>query len=599
MGMFINTNVASINGQRNLNKSTGMLENSMQRLSSGLRINSAKDDAAGMQISNRLTSQINGLTVAVRNANDGISMAQTAEGALQESTNILQRMRDLAIQAANGNYSDSDRKALQEEVTQLQAELDRIATTTTFGDRKLLDGSFGTEAFQVGAKSFETINVSVASFRTTDMGNTKYELAQLNSGFGLTSRQVDFNDTSVNISVGTQTYQTFSNGTEIGMGGMAITNTMSQTEIADVHIGALGISLAAASDNTLNLEVEGELGSSLITLENRDSSAYKVQETINAISSTTGVKAEARTTISLDFYRGGTNEATNDVGVFTDSDASNSPITELTFSFELRGMNTYESGQPTSKVSFTLTNTEDLRAAVNSINEVAPTTGIAASMTGDGRLILTSERGDNIRIENLQISGENTSQAAIRANTYAYNGDVNDRGAVISDGFLVTGAAASTYTDSSAVYAEFVGTVELKANDAFKVTLQSAYESAGILGGTHETLSSISAKQSVDQIDIGTARGAQKAIDVIDGALKYIDSQRAALGAVQNRLTSTISNLENVVENASSSRSRIRDTDFALETANMTKNQILQQAGTSILAQANQLPQAALSLLGG
>lgn len=599
MALTVQTNVSSINSQRKLSQASGGMQSSMERLASGLRINSAKDDAAGMQISNRLTSQINGLGVAVRNANDGVSMAQTAEGALQESTNILQRMRDLSVQAANGTYSNSDRKALQEEVVQLQSELDRIAGTTTFGNRKLLDGSFGTESFQVGAKSYETLNVSVGSFKTVDMGSEAYELAQLDSSFSLNSRQVNFNDTSLNISVGTQSNTSFESSAAIGMGGMAISSTfVSTSEIADIHIGALGISLAAASDNTLNLEIEGDLGSSITTLQNRDGSAFAVADAINSVSTQTGVKADARTTVTLDFYRGGTAEATNDIGVFTDSDASNSPITELTFSLELRGMNDANSGKDASKVTFSLTNTEELSAAVNAINEVASETGIAASLTGDGRLVLTSERGDNIRIENLQISGENTSQAVIRANTYTYDGDVNNRASVISDGFLVTGSVESAYTDSAAVYAEFVGTVNINSADGFKVTLQSAYESSGILGGTHEALSTLSTKQTVDKVDLSTARGAQKAIDVIDGAMKYIDSQRASLGAVQNRLASTVSNLENVVENASASRARIRDTDFATETASLTKNQILQQASTSILAQANQLPQAALSLLG-
>ena len=176
MALFVNTNTASINGQRNLMGSSNGLENSMQRLASGLRINSAKDDAAGLQISNRLTSQINGLNVAVRNANDGISMAQTAEGALQESTNILQRMRDLSIQAANATNTTVDRKAIQEEVVQLKSELNRIADTTTFGGQKLLDGSFGSQNFQVGANANETIGLAINSAQTDDLGNARADL---------------------------------------------------------------------------------------------------------------------------------------------------------------------------------------------------------------------------------------------------------------------------------------------------------------------------------------------------------------------------------------------------------------------------------------
>ncbi|WP_199608986.1 flagellin N-terminal helical domain-containing protein [Flocculibacter collagenilyticus] len=598
MAITVKSNPTSLNAQRNLSKAHNSQTTSMERLSSGLRINSAKDDAAGLQISSRLTSQINGLNVAARNANDGISMAQTAEGALQESTNILQRMRDLSVQAANGTYSNSDREALQEEVVQLKNELDRIANATTFGDRKLLDGSFGTESFQVGANAYETINVSVGSFKTTDMGSNSYELVQLDSSFDVSSRQVNFNDTSLDISFGAESASEFGIGAAIGLGGMSIVSAMSDSEITDVHIGALGMALGANSDNTLNIEVEGELGKSITTLENRDGSAASVADSINNVASQTGVRADARTTISLDFYKGGTDEITNDVGVFIDSNSTTSPVTELTFSFELRGQNDAQSDIPASKVSFTLTNTEELSAAVNAINQVASETGIAASVTGDGRLVMVNENGDNIRIENLQVSGQNTSQAVIRANTYNYEGDVTKRDNVVSDGFLLTGKVESAMSDTAAIYAEFGGSVNMKANEAFKVTLQSAFDCAGIMQGTHEALSSISNKDGLDEIDIGTAQGAQKAIDVIDGALKYIDSQRAGLGAVQNRLSSTISNLENVVENATASRGRIRDTDFAAETAKLTKSQILTQASTSILAQANQLPQAALSLLG-
>jgi len=181
MALTVNTNIPSLNTQRNINNTSNALNTSMQRLSTGSRINSAKDDAAGLQISNRLANQINGLNVATRNANDGISLAQTAEGALQQSTNILSRIRDLAIQSANGSNSDADRAALQKEVSAQQAELTRIAETTTFGGRKLLDGSFGTSSFQVGSNAYETIDVSLKSAASNKIG-----AYQLNSNGGST-----------------------------------------------------------------------------------------------------------------------------------------------------------------------------------------------------------------------------------------------------------------------------------------------------------------------------------------------------------------------------------------------------------------------------
>jgi len=580
MGMFIQTNVASINGQRNLNKSTEGLTTSMQRLSSGLRINSAKDDAAGLQISNKLTSQVNGLNVAVRNANDGISMAQTAEGALQESTNILQRMRDLAVQSANGTYSDGDRKALQEEVVQLKRELDRISETTSFGDRKLLDGSFGTEAFQVGAKSFETINVSVGSFGARDMGAESFELS-IADDVGTTVA------TSIVLSTAADSAAT------IGFGGMALHSVAAVESTLSDFGQNINVSVMQ-SVGALGLAVKGELGSATASINATDS-AYEAANRINTTSSKTGVIADARNTVTLDFF-GATSAAAahTDAALFT---------AEAIVTLELRGQNT-DPDVEGPVVKFSVIDTEDLSGVVNAFNEAASETGVSASLTGDGRVKLVSERGDTIVFENIQVDGL-ASHLSLSATTYNYEGNVLDTTNAITSGTVFsTGGADNTVAGSTLVadslsgFAAFAGTIRTHSNGDYKLTLgtNSALQGGNMLG-TGET-GVISDKETVDDINIGTAVGAQKAIEIVDGALAYIDGQRAGLGAVQNRLTSTISNLENVVENASASRSRIRDTDFAMETAKMTKDQILQQAGTSILAQANQLPQAALSLLG-
>jgi flagellin len=549
MGMFINTNVASLNSQRNLGKSVTSLETSMQRLSSGLRINSAKDDAAGLQISNRLTSQINGLNVAVRNANDGISMAQTAEGALQESTNILQRMRDLAIQAANGTFSDSDRAAIQQEISQLQSELDRIAETSTFGSRKLLDGSFGTESFQVGASAFETVSVAINSFYAEDMG--AQTLALQKSAF---------------------------NG---GAGGAAVSNSGN----AAIGLGGIGLCQAAGSINsylgpagTANAAVEigiiGGLGSATASVTGT-ASAYELQRAIQQVAPQTGVDADARTIVGLNF----------DLATYTGGGLSNG----TTVTFELRGRNADTTVQaPTIKA--TIENTEDLSAIANAINAQSGETGVSASINSSGDLIMVSERGDTIELNNISLSGGDTTALAISARTYEYEGDTTDTAQVVS-GITMVPASLTTLSTTTTEIA-FVGVIRTTSNDNYTLSATAAINQ----GATGQQQSSLS---SVEDLDVGTAIGAQQAIDVVDGAISYIDAQRASLGAVQNRLQSTIANLANVSENAAGSRSRIRDTDFAIETAELTKNQILQQAGTSILAQANQLPQAALSLLGG
>ncbi|NRA54649.1 MAG: flagellin [Gammaproteobacteria bacterium] len=484
MALTVQTNVASLNAQRNLGQSGSALATSMERLSSGLRINSAKDDAAGLQISNRLTSQITGLNVAIRNGGDGISLAQTAEGALQESTNILQRMRDLSIQAANGSNAPEDRRAIQEEMTQLQQELSRISETTTFGERKLLDGSFGTENFQVGAKSFETINMSLAAFGAKDIGSYSTDIA--------------------------------GDGAD-GYGSVGAANNVNG-------------SLEIVSSQGINTGLGGAL-----------SSAKDLADDINSSSSSAG--ADARTSVSLDLTTFGAGGS---------------------LSFGLTGSN----GTPIT-VSAAVTH-PNLDPLVNEINKVSGKTGVTAEVVNN-EVVLTSERGDDIGFSGY------TSTLDVTMNAMDYEGTAN------GDQFVL-GAAGP---------AAGVATGVVRLSSPINYTVEGSDVSVSSL-----TVSA-AALDSVDSVDVSTALGAQLSIEVIDSALAFIDSNRAMMGAIQNRLESTISNLANVVENNSAARSRIRDTDFAIETAVMTRNQILQQAGTSILAQANQLPQAAVQLLGG
>ncbi|EMM7967450.1 flagellin [Pseudomonas aeruginosa] len=385
MALTVNTNIASLNTQRNLNNSSASLNTSLQRLSTGSRINSAKDDAAGLQIANRLTSQVNGLNVATKNANDGISLAQTAEGALQQSTNILQRMRDLSLQSANGSNSDSERTALNGEVKQLQKELDRISNTTTFGGRKLLDGSFGVASFQVGSAANEIISVGIDEMSAESLNGTYF--------------------------------------------------TAKGGAVGDVKaLGTVDIAIGITGGSAVNVKVDMKGN------ETAEQAAAKIAAAVN--------------------------DANVGIGAFTDG----------------------------AQISY-------------------------------------------------------VSKASADGTTSAVSGV-----AITDTGSTNAGNAAGTTTFT-------------EAND------------------------------TVAKIDISTAKGAQSAVLVIDEAIKQIDAQRADLGAVQNRFDNTINNLKNIGENVSAARGRIEDTDFAAETANLTKNQVLQQAGTAILAQANQLPQSVLSLL--
>ena len=491
MPQFINTNVASLNAQRSLNNSQNSLATSLQRLSSGLRINSARDDAAGLAISDRLTSQIRGLNQAVRNANDGISLAQTAEGALQESTNILQRMRELAIQSANGSNAGEDRAALQLEVSQLQQELTRIAESTTFGSRNILDGSFSGESFQVGAFANEIINISISGAAATDIGANRID------------------------------------ATGTGLGDVV------------TPAAAIPNSTVAFTATT----IAGSLGSAAITYAAQDS-ARTIAGVVNAEQATTGVSADAVTRARLSGLSAGG-----------------------TVAFDLAS-----EGATTVNISVNVTNTADLQDLADAINAQAATTNVSAVNNG-ATIDLVNTNGDDITIDNFQVG------AAAGGETFTVS-SLNFDGTAVDD-------AGGNLVDNTADAVRVTGQLRLDSSKAFSISGGDATVLPA--GGSTFT--------SVDTIDVGTASGAQAALSIVDAAVQGIDSQRATLGAVQNRLVSTISNLQNIVENVSAARSQIRDADFAAETANLTRSQIIQQAGIAMLAQANAQPQNVLALL--
>lgn len=377
MAITVNTNVSALVAQRNLSNASNMLNQSLERLASGNRINSAKDDAAGLQISNRLEAQMSGIDVAVRNANDGISIMQTAEGAMNETTNIMQRMRDLSLQSANGSNSKSERIAIQEEISALNDELNRIAETTSFGGKKLLNGSFGNAAFQIGGSSGEAVQVGLKSMRTDgiDMGGFSYVAnGMADKRWAVSSGNTEFN--------------------------MSFTDRFGQSQ---------------------SISINAKVGD------------------------------------------------------------------------DIEQLATYINGQ---------------------------TDQVSASVNEDGQL-------------QIYMAGEQTS-----------------------------------------------GTISFSGALAGELSMSS---------GRYE---------SVNDIDVTSAGGAQRAVSILDTAMKYVDSHRSELGAMQNRFDHAINNLQNVHENLATSNSRIKDTDYAKETTQMIKQQILQQVSTSILAQAKQAPNLALTLLG-
>jgi len=883
MAQVINTNIASINAQRNLNRSQGDLTTSLQRLSSGLRINSAKDDAAGLAISDRMTSQIRGSTQASRNANDGISLAQTAEGALGESTNILQRVRELAIQAANSTNSSSDRLSLQAEVNQLVSELDRISQATSFNGLKLLDGSFQAQSFHIGADAHQSVSVSIDEATSTNLGIEKIStnnavlgietatfqnsvpvnsnafgvmstattavtgdssgaidsligtqtitvtkdggasqeldisgasdnrdaasiaasLSLLNGvsasavttvefdtsstaftnisegdiitfdlqfgdvdadkntvtvAYNSNSFSTDFNNaiqtaidsrnttngnTDLSYNKGTQTL-TSASGVNIGMETFDVTDVQSVTitaitdDIGDsiqidlggstngtdsVSFVSAGTSADAQKTNasryltalqgsaTYNSEFRAELttdgsgviitglkvssdfdtnatgdlttsagGAASITYNATDSgstvtnagtlpstetttfpsaaapdavstfkfggitltengnnsavktgtlsialdSGYNIQSTKSSSSSEDGIlDAAAGDTAELTPNLGrvdvldGNNVAAQNLKITGTNATKTLAISENNTAKEIAALvNKVEDSTgvtATARTTATLSNltadgvisfnlidpldnsipisanvkTNDLSSMVNAINDQTGKTGTVAQLDITKSIItLTNNSGADIKILDFNSS---TATASVPVSLSVKGSE--DSSAAIQ---LVANTTASA-TDSTVIG----GNVEFKSTSlSFSVSSDVEADSGGLFAGNANILLS-SSLQSVSEIDISTVEGSNKAIDIIDGALQKIDSTRADLGAIQNRMESTISNLSVQTENLSAARSRIQDTDFAAETAELTRNQILQQAGTAMLAQANQVSQGVLSLLQG
>ena len=490
MPQVINTNIASLNAQRNLNTSQSSLAVSLQRLSSGLRVNSAKDDAAGLAISERMTAQIRGLNQAARNANDGISLAQTAEGALAEVGNNLQRLRELAIQSANSTNSASDRASLDAEAAQLTAEITRVASQTQFNGLNLLDGSFTSQAFQVGANANQTISVnSIADSRATALGS--------------------------NILLGL--------GTVIGAGGVGVTK-------------------AAAADLTGGNTVGIEAGLTITTLNGGTTAAFGYAANADAKAIAAAIN-------------------TNASGVGVTATASNSAALSGvsvagTVSFTLNG----------SAISAAIADPTDLTALMGAINGAQGSTGVVASFTSTSSkagLTLSTTDGRDISILDFANTGGGTG--------------------VFSGVTLTSGGNDSSIKSGVVSLSSSKGTITLAGanTDVFTSATQS------------------SAFSSLSSISLSSAANAQLAIAVVDAALGQINVSRGDLGAYQNRFSSAIANLQTTAENISAARSRIQDADFAAETASLTRNQILQQAGTAMLAQANALPQNVLTLIRG
>ena len=493
----INTNVSALRAQAANNANQNLLNTSMQRLSTGLRINSAQDDAAGLAITNRMTAQINGLNQAVSNSNDGLSLVSTGEGALTQTTSVLQRMRELAVQSSNDTNSSADRQYLNSEMTQLKAQIDSIASQTNFNGQNLLDGSFTNKQLQIGANAGQTMIMNIDSASSSSIG-----VYQAN----------------------------------------------------EQALGALSAATGAVPANpvtTAGFKVKGYIGTSSVSVA-AHSDARTVASTVNGLTSSTGVTASAVTFAKIS----------------TLGEAGN-------VSFQVTGKNS-----SAVSVSANIADVSDLSVLANSFNSASAQTGITASLSSDkSSITLESADGYDIQLKSFT--------------TDATTATVSVQG-LQTDGASTAGAA-QTLTSGGIDSTRIVGDLTFSSANAF--TLQGS----GAATSTADFVSASSTKTSqlsaVSSVDVTTVGNAATALNVIDGALSKISAMNADLGAIGNRLTLTVNALTASSTNTSAAESRILDTDYSAETANLSKAQIIAQASTAMLAQANQQPQQVLSLL--
>ena len=576
----INTNISAVAAQNSLRTSGLNQTTAMERLSSGVRINSAKDDAAGLAISTRMTANIRGLAAAIRNANDGISLTQTAEGSLSSIGDNLQRIRELAVQSANTGNNDSDRSALNKEAQQLISEIDRVANNAAFNGIKLLDGSFQNQSLQVGAGSDanDRIAISIGSAKVSALGigsNSSYSKVLAEGAAVQTSvlaaGALSINGAQIGASTSDGVSYRSADGSAIakasainGASGLTgVTATVSKTTVtgSQMVLGTSAANMAAtvAGDVLINGVDIGAIGAATGVIDRGTQTAAAV----NAKASQTGVTAVADTTTGIvtltaadgrNITVSSTTAGGNKTGLTTDyaSTTSASASTVAAGALVINGVAIGAIGTAGADA------TAQAVLAVAAINLMTATTGVVASASG-GKITLTINSGEARGIE---VSG--------------------------------TSAALTSY-----------GLTASGSTTTAKLTLSTQSANGIVLGGTAGMTStgqtavgfSASVLASSGGVDLSTATGSQAALNVLDKAINTVTDSRASMGAYQNRLTASVANLETTSMNLQASRSRILDTDYAKETTKLAKSQIIQQAATAMLAQANQSAQSVLALL--
>ncbi|MDP2786072.1 MAG: flagellin [Sulfurimicrobium sp.] len=716
MAQVINTNISSLNAQRNLNTSQSDLATSLQRLSSGLRINSAKDDAAGLAISDRMTSQIRGLNQAARNANDGVSLAQTAEGGLSEVGNNLQRIRELAVQSANATNTSSDRASLNAEVTQLLAEIQRVATSSQFNGQNILDGTFTAAQFQVGANANQTITASTGNAQTSAIGSYQVTSNTISavSGTALTAGQLTLNGIDVGSST-SGSAEAISAAINSVSNSTGVTSSASTTATSSISNPVLRNQTLQSGDLVINgVDIGAVAGSSNVATQGAN-----VAAAINAVSAQTGVSASANAgsgALTLTSNTGRTIDITTNAAVPADGatrveNATGLELAGATKSFgnsvitiangarqvvtntstntaiatdtlTVAGVTFTYSAAANSATNIQIDNTTAAAQGANVRAALALNTTVTNAFTITGATtdaILTAKsnvygplysdglasasatanasswasttagagvaRGDTLKVGGLtyEFTAHNATAvatagniqvklgtggasaaaddiltatnlaSAVSAQQAAGNGTVGftsrTNGAVTVTNTLygsygVVAAPTEPVTLGTATAVASVdtqGTSGVYATSSTKGTLALNSGSSFSIGGTSPATAGLGsasvALSAISGVNISTVAGANKAISLIDGALSQVATIRGSMGALQNRFSSVVSSLTASSENLSAARSRIRDADFAAETAELTRNQILQQAGVAMLAQANALPNNVLTLL--
>lgn len=708
----INTNIKSLVAQDSLVKANRGLSTSMERLSTGMRINSAKDDAAGLAIGTRMEAQSRGLNMAVRNANDGISLMQTSEGALDEVSNIMQRMRELAVQSVNGTNNDSDRVALNDEVKQLKSEIQRISTTTEFNNQKLLDGSFKDKKLQIGDKAYQTMDVKIDSVQLKDLGMGTSSMGSDTLIGSRTSSIATLTLAAGDIKINGQDLAAFNGGTTVNGVEQDLGSLIKNINENVDNVSASGFNTVVAKQIGNGVTTNGQMQIKIQNLGQADSASttYKItassdmQSLVDNINNQTGGQVKA---------------SINTDGKLTLSNETGATISIVDTTGTVGGYETgsgFKSGTAAGFVAFTgflkLDSKDNSPIRIERGNLAATAPGAMADLQALGFREVTSDFSKSkdaytvtgtaltsagiataFTQSSLKINGEQIYNANIKTDTFQGKLDAinnfSDKTGVIayasydktisftqsalllpagSASFIlrINGASATVTAAASAatmaeittainahslqtgITAKFDGlNLRLTGSNVQSVTLQSA-QSAGtataILGfAATPTVSfgsirldsvgnkpisiergdsptdgmtglieqnvgaadfevnkaqlGVSAGASMEGMNVSTADAASKAISTLDNAMEKVSSLRSKLGAMENRLTATIDNLTNIVTNTDAAKSRIMDTDYSKETTALAKSQIISQAATAMLAQANQAPQSVLSLL--